>query len=197
MVKNNQGSMQFVMIAIMLVFLVSGLGVWSLMRSWRLNVQTQLRLNRCVASEALALKRQLNLIETTNFGIQAIRLAIRAAEAGLQYELIPPLIEGSTGITLLQEASMKHWEIRVVAWPIKKCGQWRDQVQPLPDLKKYLSRDLADSAGPHPLNWRVGSRHEFKIQATHRSRGIAARVEVQQKSPLRPVHWSAQWTSIH
>ncbi len=182
------------MILVLLTLLTGGLGIWSVLRSWRLQVETQLRLNRCVARAASDLRQHLDLLETTNSSIRGLRASVRAAQVSLQVELVTPLLGQIEVVAAIQQADRTRWKVRANVWTLRGCGAWGDQVAPLPEVE--LSRGLRDDLGQQPLEWIGEKPSEFWIEAAHRPRSAAARV-ASRKSPhlssLLPVAWFAEW----
>ncbi len=175
-----------------MVILMCGLGTWGILRSWRSNAETQLRLNRCVGENARALRSHLNLIETTNIKIRGLRVSVEAAQVLLRVELVPPLLAAIHAAVLAQEGALWAWKARRAAWALRRgCGQWGDGATSLPQLN--LRRGLPDQAGQQPLEW-IGKRpDEFRIQAYHPPRVAAARVADQSESSFFSGSWLAEW----
>lgn len=157
-------------------------------------MEVQLRLNRCVAEHALALRNHLNLIEETNVAIQGFRAMIRAAEVALQFEAIPSLIQSSEAVVLIQRGSMATWELKRVAWVNQGCGKWGDI--PVPLASPPFRRGVPDTAGPQPLEWRGRRSDGLKIQITHWPRSAAAKIGPRSQSEFSPNLWVAEWTSF-
>jgi hypothetical protein len=182
------------MATVLVVIMIGGLGLLFLMGTWRRNMETQLRLNRCVAEHALALRTHLNLIEGTNTSIQGFRVMIRAAEVALQFEAIPPLIQSSEAVVLIQSGSMATWEVKRAAWMIKGCGKWGDIPVPLPIPP--FRRGEPDTAGPQLLEWRGRKSDGLKIQISHWPRSAAAKIRPGSQSEFLPGLWGAEWTGF-
>jgi hypothetical protein len=172
--------------------MAGGLGFWGVLRSWRWNVQTQLRLNRCVGETAQSLREYLDRIETANKTIRSLRAAVTGFRLATRFELIPPLLEGIQVAVLVQDSTLALWQARRVTWLTRRgCGKWGDWALPLPDLK--LRRGVPDADGQQVLEW-IGARpNDFRIQVHHRSRAAAARVDVQSESNFGSASWQANW----
>lgn len=186
--SNSEGVLHLPLAIVLIVIVLSGAGIWGVMRHWRKLVETQLRLDKCVGSVALDLKSKLESISIANMRIVAVRIALSvtvepATRTALEAEL---------GLEVLrQEATRASWTFRNLQWVAEQgCGENGDFALPLPLLEWH--RAPPDVLGPQPIRWLKGEDQEFIIQAVHSPRGTAAKIKGGGDG-LFGKDWKAEW----
>lgn len=183
---------------------VGTLGVIAIQRDWRTLTQTQLRIDRCVATTAHALKTRLIQIEKSNRRIHALRGLILAAGPG---GLTQPAIQAARAALLAevarQDALLAGWLAKQGLWLAKQgCDQSKGDVpMPLPALPWSIAdRGPADWIGPQALA-DESAREELYLQLSHPPRHSAAlvRKEAHPNSIGEIMNgtspWQTQWTA--
>ncbi len=174
------------MVLVLTAIIGTGFYTLAILRDWRFLVNTQLRLNQCVAKSAIILRDRLTAIETSNLAINGLRASILAAQIALQPHLIPPLQVTLMATVALQEGVLAEWKARSIAWlALQGCGKLGDLALPLPQLK--YERRMRDTIGEQPLTWQGTMPEEFRVQVFHLPRKAAGRIR-------RRDGWKADWT---
>jgi hypothetical protein len=212
------GVFHIFLMLITFILVSTGFGIWGVMKQWRILVQTQIRLDRCVGDTALELRNHLNSLVSINQRIFFLRQAIGLAK--LEPWLIPPLEAELYIVVGKQEWMRNSWKIRELKWiAVQGCSFEKEKnlAVPLPDLP--FARDLPDDKGPQALRWSRGTSlirgvskmskmsgedkkgkfigrpdRTFCIQLRSRSRNAAAKVEGgSDGSFLNKKKWEAFW----
>jgi hypothetical protein len=137
-------------------------------------METQLRLDRCVGTQAQVFRDSLNQLLSTNLAVLGLRASIVAAQ--LQPELLPPLQLALNLVVTKQEVIRTKWKLESGKWLLMRgCGRRNDQSWPLPRLD--FERDLPDQYGPQALKWVGAEDPQFYFQVRSSPRAAAARVE--------------------
>ena len=177
-----------------LVTASAGFGVWGMLRHWKGLMETQLRLDRCVAEKAMNLKSTLSSLEQQNTAIEIARASVVAAQ------LIPGASEeAEAALAILierQDATMQSWELARITWLARRgCGGMSDLPRALPAIP--LTRLPPDVIGPNVLKWTEPPElARFQIQLGHRPRAAAAEViksDGEFQNTDHASNWQARW----
>jgi hypothetical protein len=192
----EKGAMAIPIILAIFAIVGAGFGVWGLLRHWKSLVETQLRLDRCVAEKAVSLKSTLLTLEEENIAIEAARAAVVAGR-------LSPATAAATQAALAlvfeqQELTLASWEITRLKWLTQRgCDGKGDIPFPLPSIP--MSRLPEDAIGPNVLRWDVSPDSvDLKIYLAHRPRAAAAEVKRangSSQSFLGTEDWQASWSS--
>ncbi len=186
----ERGSLSVPMLLGLLAISSFFMGNFLLLRDARLQVERQLRLDRCTGDAALALKERVQRVEASVTRFRALRIsaavttllpaAKAAAQAALEAEY------------LWQESIRLGWEAAEARWWLHpSCGE----SGALPSLLAYPAfpwkRDPPDSIGPGELRRAQieTQADEFRLEARAKARASAAIVTHRNKS------WSAAWAA--
>ncbi len=200
---NREAGLFHVPMALALLIITgSGFGIWGVQRQWKKNVELQLALDRCVESEALALRSQLRSLASANVRIRAIRQALAASS--IVPKAAAALRVALTAQVAMQEANRATLALRQ-AWARapKRCGgavyAWIDAPM--------LVRDPPDLLGPRPLRWLSPQKaiRGLRIQAGKAPRHSAALVALGGRNHgsfgivgidlADRTDWEARWTA--
>jgi hypothetical protein len=196
MVKLNEKGILHIPLGIAFVcLLIFSIGAWGVLRNWRQNAETQLRLDECAGKKTVELRDTLNSIESANQRIKTLR-----ASVGLG-TLLPPAAEAAQAALAvqvgLQEAQRARWMMAQVKWLSSRgCGGSGDIPGPIPSLP--LTRDPPDALGPQPLRW-TSQPEEFAVRIAHRPRRAAAKIVKADSDSLGGIvgeTWQARWASV-
>lgn len=165
----KRGSLSLPCSALLLVICLAGFGTWSLMRRWRMLMELQLRLDRCVGEAALRFKSLAEKADRSNTRMRWERRTA-PAEAALARDGGAALKALILAEFTLQEGLEASWEGVRLQWLARGgCGASGDRPLPLPGME--WRRDAPDEWGPQPFEW---SRLEFRISVFHPPRAAAA-----------------------
>jgi hypothetical protein len=168
---SQSGALQLVFLVSLLVLLTAGLGIASFAKYWRLLMETQLRLDRCVGEKARELSEILNSIEKSNRRICELRNSQQDLEPESRTEF-QVHIQSEVGN---QQGMILKWRRKQAKWKkAKGCGQRGDQALPLRSLS--WTRDPPDLYGAQSLRWEGSMPHEVLVQLNHVPRAAAAMV---------------------
>jgi len=192
--KGIQGSVQFALVMVVLVMVLGGFGIWGI------QVEHQLRLNRCVGKAAHRLRDTLVDLESSNQRMRELRVSIAAA-MGEFPAAVPPLKIALQGVAKVQDMRLWAWKAHQGQWLLTwGCGNIRDRPLPLPSLKHY--RSPPDILGPPPLEWPGLMPKTFFIQVSYKNRHSAAHVQIEPSGKggfyetiTGHQKWKASWTS--
>ncbi len=190
----------FAHLSLMIVLIaasMAGFGIWGVMRHWNHSVQTQLRLDHCVGSEAMELKAMLNRIESKNTQIKLARAAAASAAIAQQLPLQKAAVVAGNVAAKLQDLELGRSRLRQVQWMAKRgCGERGDLGLPIPSMG-WLPRRPPDSFGPQVLEWTPSQPQRLRIAARHSPLAAAAVVETAPgdvNAQLAEKRWTAAWT---
>ncbi|MEK6579609.1 MAG: hypothetical protein AABZ55_10320 [Bdellovibrionota bacterium] len=185
MVKNEKGLLAIPMSLILIALWCGLVGATVLMRAWRKEAESQLRLDRCVAQTSLRLKRSLNQLENINRHIRAIRMALVAAT--LAPEAVPALKSALRAEVAAQELLLLKWRSEQTAWIVKRGCDFRKDI-PNPISNLAYRRPLPDLVGEQSLFW--GSENEtLKVQLNTLHLSSAAEIK---RSPIEK-NWRSKF----
>lgn len=175
--NDQTGAITPLCMGLFIVLALAGFGIWGLLRTWRLNVESQFRLDHQVAREALSIKRSISLAEGSNQRMQVIRAStvgaaltpytLAAVRAELEVEKF-----FQEGIRLQWEAEQFLWKMKIASW------------QRLPD----------DAIGAQPFTW---SDRTFRLEARSGARAAAAEISGDLNVETEMQEWHAQWTNFY
>src|SRR4051812_35545256 len=106
-VRNEQGVLHLPMAAAAVPLALAGMLLFGLMGRIRRNAETQLRLDRCVASEAIRLQGLANRIELDNAAISTIRRTMAAA--ALNPASLSAAQAALAAVVARQELALAEW----------------------------------------------------------------------------------------
>ena len=155
--RHPSGVLHVPMLLLLLALVTAGFGVWGLLRHWRHLVELQLRLDQCVGSSSMEMKRTLTRVGQLNDRMQTLRAALLVPLHPAQQALLRALLETSY---LEQEWEEGRWLWRRVSWRVRRgCDNGGD----LPKLYPAYPwrRDPPDSLGHRPLVWNDADVSEF------------------------------------
>lgn len=163
------------MTAVLLILVMTGFGMWGFLRSWRWKVETQLKLDRCIAKTALNLAERQARLRTMNREIDALRLALSAATLTPQAK--PALLAALQIEVVRQDLELLRWNAVRAQWLAQRgCGgRPAKAIIPLPSLG--WQRSPPDPIGPKGLRW-IGRTPEFHLEISNPPRYSAARVQM-------------------
>ncbi|MBY0470036.1 hypothetical protein K2X30_02635 [bacterium] len=189
---DRSGTLLVPLLLFLLLIASAGLGVGWILHDWKKLVETQFRLDQCVARASLKLKRHLNRIERMNTEMTLLRATIAAGT--LVGEPLILLKSQLTGLALAQEADLTVWKTSRAAWISRVgCTEWRDRVSPLPEMPWV--RDPDDVIGPKPLRW---PETESKALEVHLARSPrAASAKISKEGWTHVGRWKAVWQIPH
>lgn len=167
------------------IFLMSEALLLGINLKWRKTVQTQIRINDCVATHAHALKDSLETIEAHNRRINVLRklaIATTLNPAALKSIKIWLNIESQ-----MQNLQLLKWKWTQARWLIKRgCDSKDDIPNPLPSQPwRAQPRDLI---GPKPLLWTATGLKEFYILLRSDKRKSGALINQSKQK------WELKWT---
>ena len=190
--RTTTGALSLPLGALFVVLSLASLGLLGLMQQWRNLTALQLRLDRCTAQTAIALKSNLRSVEATNQIIAKTRLLLAAALIPTP-GAVPALRQALIASAAYQEWLRGEWEIRRLGWLTRTgCPELLDRSSPFPKFPWF--RDPPDPIGPRPLRWIKGMDHQFRLQLSRKSRSAAAEVSDQGDQQHAPAKWKAVWT---
>ena len=111
--RDEQGVLTVPLLVLLMACALLGLGTLGLMRHWRHLTELQLRLDRCVGTAALDLKKTLERIEAGNTRLKALRAAQAAAT----------LVEAAGSLVPLMEAEATHQQLEILRWRARQA-EW-------------------------------------------------------------------------
>jgi hypothetical protein len=161
---------------------------WMMMRQWRSQVETQFRLDRCVARQARSFSKTLRDLERDDKRIKLIRLALISSPlagpfAGQTAEVLKVLLQATA---IRQNIAITVWNTKRATWIVRRgCDGKRDIPFPLPAIPAQRPPD--DLLGPQALNWE--EQETYRIELYHRPRRSAAMIETGEKHDYR-AHWT-------
>ncbi len=179
------------MALVVMALMFLAFGVWSGLRTHRLRVETQLRMDRCVKTKAVKLREMLGLIGETNDAISAMRrgmIPLSIIGLGEVDEM------GMQGLVMYQDLLLKAWELEQLLWRVNRgCDRAGDEPFALPTLK--LRRDPDDFLGPQTLDWEGDWPEEFYFELRHAQVRSTVRVFQEEYDENEPTNWRAQWST--
>ncbi|MGK5089356.1 hypothetical protein WDW86_17535 [Bdellovibrionota bacterium FG-2] len=193
MIRNSKGVMHVPMALAVTALMFLAFGVWGALRTHRLRVETQLRMDRCVKQKAIELRDLLGLIAKTNDMIWTLRMGkvpLTAIGFGDMDEL------GMQGLVIYQDLLTAAWEFERKKWWLSRgCDRSGDKAVDLPELKTW--RDQDDLLGPQKLQWQGPWPEEFYIELRHAH--VRSTVRVFQREAEYdeddPANWRAEWST--
>ena len=201
----DHGSLSIPMLLGLLALSAFLFGNYFLVRDLRLQVERQLRLDRCTGEAALALKSRLMKIESSIPRFRALKLAVIAATA--LPETLPVAKAALRAEYLWQESTRLGWETARTGWLIRPaCGETGGAFSirfPYPAFPWI--RDPEDAIGPGELRLSMASKtaetfeessEKFRLEVQARARSSAAVVE-KKKSGNIDSNWKARWAVPH
>jgi hypothetical protein len=188
-VRGETGILQLPLAIALVATAAGSAGAWSFLRQWRGLAELQLRLDRCVAGTALALRRDLDRIEASNRRLKAARAA------GALLTAAPPARAAARAEAeaeaLYQRGLEAAWDARRGAWLARRGCDGTDLPWPLPSMR--WRRAPPDSLGPQPLFWDPAAPRALRVQLGHPPRHAAAEVRHTGGNGDVRTRWKARW----
>lgn len=168
-------------------FALAMLALLGLSLRWRYHVQTQRRLDGCVAETARHLREVQRSIESANRRLQIERAALATALA-VNPTAAPPIRLTIQAEAAIQEARRMSWALTQAKWIARRgCDGKTDSFFPLPRLA--WRRPPPDALGPRPLEWEPSVKKQLRIRLWRHPRYSAGTVVSESDD------WRMRWSS--
>jgi hypothetical protein len=189
--QNERGSLLIPFLLMTTIFAISGFGVWGLMRSWKAQAETQLRLDECVGKKAQDLKAILSQLTQSNTRMIWVRRSALAA-AFLAPDALAA-IRAELAIELaLQEGLRLKWQGEGAAAALgRSCEGLR--VLPIRYPLLEWSRLPPDFIGPQAFEW-IEPDPEFTLLFSASKHWSSAKVQDEKTGKN---HWIARWADLY
>lgn len=189
MPRNNRGAVSVPCAFGLVVVMIAGWGIWGVLRHWRFQAETQLRLDRCITEKVRSMKRTLALLESSNTRMKWERRAtVVTVFAPPAEETRRVILEGELAF---QELLYLKWQAERVAWLAgRACADSARGDRPLWMSGLSWERLPPDALGPQPYRW-TEEKPEFRIRIRNSPRSSNARIAMGEKN-----EWKAEWTGL-
>lgn len=190
-VRNERGSLLIPFLLLTAIVAFSGFGIWGVMRSWKKQAETQLRLDECVGRKAQELKSLLTQLTQSNTRMIWARRAALAAAVLSPDALAAIRAELEIELTL-QEALRLKWRGEGVVSALRSsCEGLR--VLPIRFPLLEWSRLPPDFIGPQAFEW-MEPDPEFTLLFSASRHESSAKVKNEQ---IGKNHWIARWAGLY
>lgn len=183
---NEKGSIQLPLAICLFVVAITAIGFVLRMHEWRHQMETQLRIDRCVSEKARQLKAWTLSIEAGNDRIRALRGLLLAST--LLPESRAPIEAALRAQSAWQQVILARWRAASLVWLAKRGCDGKDLPWPLPGPPWVT--ESPDLLGPKPVVWPQGVLRHFTVTLLHLPRRSAAKVWEESNGKNS---WHAAW----